>query len=208
MQWLASPDKPHLHGSQPTNASLTANSTVILPPVCSSGCSLLYSERRCTRYPGVHSFSANTKPNGLRRILPVPHRFKEFQALSLPSSFPVPWLLPDPSSSAFPSLSQFLALMDPLVLCYLPWAVRLTAGGAGGMEDGRRCGLRLPSAGCIAACKSSSSQCPPMSQVAYAEGRQGADQIGKICVDPPQGRGQREFSSYMQDSKMAREVMH
>ena len=97
--------------------------------------------------------------------------FKEFQALSLSSSFPIPWLLPDPGSFAFPSLSQSLALMDPPVLCYLPWAVRLTAGGAGGMEDGRRCGLRLPSAGCIAACKSSVSQCPPMSQVAYAEGR-------------------------------------
>ena len=84
MQWLASPDEPHLHGSQPTNASLTANSAVILPPVCSSGCSLSYSKRRCTRYPGVHSFSANTKPNGLRRIFPVPHRFQR-----VPSSFPV-----------------------------------------------------------------------------------------------------------------------
>ena len=35
--------------------------------------------------------------------------------------------------------------------------VRLTAGGAGGKEDGRRCGLRLPGVGCIDACKSSVS---------------------------------------------------
>jgi hypothetical protein len=73
--------------------------------------------------------------------------FQKPQALSLASSFPVSWLLPDPGSFAFPSLARFQALSDPLVPCSWLWVVWLTAGGAEEEEEeevegGRRCGLR------------------------------------------------------------------
>ena len=60
--------------------------------------------------------------------------FRCSQALSLSSSCPVSWLLPDPSSFAFPVLSRFLALTDLPVLCYLRWwwcGLRRAARGPG-----------------------------------------------------------------------------
>ena len=73
--------------------------------------------------------------------------------------------------------------------------MRLTAGGAGGRKEknGGRLTMRLTVARRTLLMSAKSSVSMPTSKVAYAEGQQDADQIGKICVYPSQSPVKRVF---------------
>lgn len=92
---------------------------------------ILTQKRRCTRLSRCAFYLDHYQARSLRWFLPMPHRFQVSKLFPWPPLSRYSWLLPDPSCFAFPSLSRFLALSDPLVLCYL---------------DGR-CGLRRAAQG-------------------------------------------------------------
>lgn len=53
----------------------------------------------------------------------------------------------------------------------------------------------------------SSVSMPISKKIAYAEGQQGADQIGKIGLDPPRGLRSKGVSSNVEDSTLERGMM-
>lgn len=136
----------------------------------------VYSVSRCAFCLG------HTKPKACAGFLPMPHRFQKSQALSLS------WLLPDPGSFAFPYLSRFLALTDPLVLCSWAWAVRLMAGGAGEGRRRSRARLTVSRRGLCCCLQAISTNVHEPGRLRRRT-RQGADQIAEIYVDPSQGYG-------------------
>ena len=110
-----------------------------------------------------------TKPETCAGFLPMPHRFRCSKLFPWSFSFPVSQLLPDPGS----------------------------AGGAGGRKekDGGRSTMRLTVCRRTLLMSATSSVSTPISKIAYAEGQQGDDQIGKIGVDPPRRLPSKGVSS-------------
>jgi hypothetical protein len=173
----------------------------------------------CSRYPGVHSTCDHYQARDLRRFPPnATPLFRNPKLFPWSSSFPVflalarSWLFRLPVSCPVPGS---FGPPGPVFLVVGGvayggrrggggggggggWSkVRLTSGGAGGRKEKerRRWTVRLTVARRSLLMSAKSSVSMPISKVAYAERQQGADQIGKIGVDPPRGLRSKGVSS-------------